>query len=112
PNSGPLIRAWKEAEPQSYQAFLARLSAGAEAGQDRGALVDAARAQMMPAAKPRFLHLDDVQTLQWRRARAMNFTSSRRPIPRPANRCFWGPALATSRPISMSMCADARCICC
>jgi len=61
---GPLMQSWRAGDPASYQALLSRLSIGARAGQDEPSLLNAARAQMLEAAKLRFAHLDDAHTVE------------------------------------------------
>src|SRR5262245_54629971 len=39
PDAGAFTRAWREADPSSFQAFVSRVSQGARAGADRNAIV-------------------------------------------------------------------------
>jgi len=63
PQFGPLASAWREGDPPTFNAFVARL-ADAGPGSDRAALIEQGRADLQAAAVPRLRNLDDARLVE------------------------------------------------
>lgn len=90
PQSGSLMRAWRRAEPASFQQFVSNVSQNARGGAAREELIVAARADMMAAAVPRYAHLNDAQMLEMARVAREEFRQLARTHPATCRPLFLG----------------------